>query len=162
MTFVRTDQIVNVLHISENLATSGQPTCEQFAAIAAAGYALLINLAMPDSTDALPDEPRLVESLGMQHVHIPVVWEAPTLQDLETFFQMMDRHRGEKVWVHCVVNKRVSAFVFLYRVMRLGVPVEEARAALEQIWQPDGVWSDFIERALIKYGRGGLRDDESE
>jgi protein tyrosine phosphatase (PTP) superfamily phosphohydrolase (DUF442 family) len=162
MTGFETDQIANLLHISETLATSGQPTPEQFEAIAAAGYALVVNLALSDSPGALPDEPRLVEALGMDHVHIPVVWEAPTMRDLETFFRVMDRHRGKRVWAHCVVNKRVSAFVFLYRVIRLGKAEEEARVALRQIWEPDGVWEDFVRRALARHGLadGGWHREE--
>jgi hypothetical protein len=46
--------------------------------------------------------------------------------------------------VHCAANKRVSAFVYLYRVLHEGVPEEEARKDLHAIWQPDEVWSRFI------------------
>jgi protein tyrosine phosphatase (PTP) superfamily phosphohydrolase (DUF442 family) len=50
---------VNYHEYSPSLLSSGQPTREQFPAIAQAGFEAVINLAMPDSPDALPDEPAL-------------------------------------------------------------------------------------------------------
>jgi protein tyrosine phosphatase (PTP) superfamily phosphohydrolase (DUF442 family) len=141
-------RILNYLLISDRLGTAGQPTADQFADIRAAGYKVVINLAMPDSTGALPDEETLVTALGMDYVHIPVVWEGPTLQDLARFFEVMEQYRDRKVFVHCAMNMRVSAFVFLYRVLHQGVPIEEARQALNQIWEPDGIWQALIELAL--------------
>jgi protein tyrosine phosphatase (PTP) superfamily phosphohydrolase (DUF442 family) len=146
------DQICNYLPIGR-IGTAGQPTAGQFAAIRAAGYRVVINLAMPDSTGALPNEADLVAEQGITYIHIPVVWEAPTLQDLERFFVVMDVHRAEKVFVHCALNWRVSAFTFLYRVLRLGVPQEEAMGTLLQIWQPNPVWRHFIDQALTQHGQ---------
>jgi protein tyrosine phosphatase (PTP) superfamily phosphohydrolase (DUF442 family) len=75
-------EIYNFLQISDGIATSGQPTAEQFASIKQAGYELVINLALPTSSNALPNEKEIVESQGMQYVHIPVIWENPTLEDV--------------------------------------------------------------------------------
>ncbi len=130
------------------IGTAGQPTAEQFAVIREAGYRVVINLALTDSPHALSDEADLVTEQGMVYVHIPVVWEAPTVRDLERFFAVMDSNHNERVLVHCVVNKRASVFVYLYRVLQLGVPSERARHALVQIWQPDAVWQRFIDSVL--------------
>jgi hypothetical protein len=43
---------------------------------------------------------------------------------------------------------RVSAFVFLYRVMFQHIAVAEAERDLHAIWQPDEVWSRFIRDEL--------------
>lgn len=142
----------NYLPISDNLGTAGQPNPEQFGDIRAAGYQVVINLAMPDSTDALPNEGDLVAKHDMTYVHIPVVWKAPTYHDLERFFEAIDEHQGRKIFVHCVVNERVSVFVFLYRVIRQGIPLEEARGALLRIWEPDETWQRFIDDALGRHG----------
>lgn len=144
--------ILNFLVISDRLGTAGQPGRGQFAAVAAAGYEAVVNLAMSNSTGALADEAGLVREQGMAYVHIPVVWEEPTLADLERFLAVMDRFRDKKVFVHCAMNMRVSCFVLLYRVLRLGVNLEEAWRAMLKIWQPDPVWSSFIERGLVHYG----------
>jgi protein tyrosine phosphatase (PTP) superfamily phosphohydrolase (DUF442 family) len=148
------ERIPNFLEISDQLGTAGQPGREQFAAIRRAGYEVVINLAMPDSTNALPDEADLVRGEGLEYVHIPVVWEAPTLADLERFLAVMDRYRGRKVLVHCAMNLRVSCFVLLYRVLRQGVPLDEATETMHRIWQPDEVWQDFLQRSLAHDGYG--------
>lgn len=141
-------KVVNYLAVSERVGTGGQPTPEQFVELQAAGYEVVINLAMPTSTGALPDEKRLVLAQGMGYEHIPVVWESPTMRDLERFFDVMDRHRDKKVFVHCALNYRVSAFIFLYRVLRLGESPEAARAAMAKIWTPNETWQRFIDQAL--------------
>ena len=142
--------IVNYLQVSDLLGTGGQPTAEQFSEIKAAGYEVVVNLAMPDSTDALPGEAELVREQGMEYVHIPVVWEDPKDKDLDRFFQAMARNRTRKVFVHCVVNWRVSCFVYLYRVIEQGIAQEVAEQNLLEIWEPEPVWHSFIERSLVR------------
>jgi len=144
--------IRSFLPVSDTLCTSGQPTREQFALIRAAGYQVVINLAMPDSTDALPDEGEIVAGLGMDYIHIPVVWLSPTAADLERFFEVMERNQGKRVWLHCVVNMRVSVFVFLYRIIRQGAPLAAARETMLHIWEPNEVWQRFIESSLVAGG----------
>lgn len=136
------------LGIGERIGTAGQPTAGQLRLVAATGYQTVINLAPASSPGALADEPRLVADLGMEYVHIPVEFGAPSREDLRQFFDAMDARRDRKLFVHCIANKRVAAFVFLYRVLKLGVPVAEAEMALHRIWTPDPVWQDFIDRAL--------------
>ena len=151
MSAQKVEEILNYLRISEAIGTAGQPTAEQFGDIEAAGYKVVVNLAMPDSPNALPNESELLAEQGMAYVHIPVVWECPTAKDLELFFAAMDEHRDRKVLVHCVVNKRVSSFIFLYRVIRQGVPPENARQALLRIWEPNAVWQSFMDDSLIRH-----------
>ncbi len=146
------ESIVNYLTISDTLGTAGQPSRRQFKAIKAAGYELVINLAMPDSSNALADEADLVAIHGMEYVHIPVVWERPKAGDLDRFFEVMDAHTDRRKLVHCALNMRVSVFVYLYRVLRQGVPPDVAREAMLQIWQPDAVWSRFIHDSLERHG----------
>ncbi len=137
-------EITNYLANSNTLGTAGQPTPEQFATIRAAGYEVVVNLAMPDSTNALPNEDELVTAEGMDYFHIPVVWESPAVEDIERFFTVMDRNHGRKIFVHCAMNMRVSCFVFLYRVLRLGVPRETAWQDVLAIWEPNEIWQRFI------------------
>ncbi len=137
-------EITNFYQVSEYLGTSGMPRREQFADIAASGYQVLINLARPVSPGQLADEGELARSLGMSYIHIPVEWENPRPEDVQQFFAAMDANRDRKVFVHCVMNYRVSAFVYLYRVVRLGIPEVQARADLNTIWTPDGVWAELI------------------
>jgi ADP-ribose pyrophosphatase YjhB (NUDIX family)/protein tyrosine phosphatase (PTP) superfamily phosphohydrolase (DUF442 family) len=139
------------LPFGERFGTAGQPSAGQFPLIASEGYGAVINLALTGSQGARPDERALVEGLGMRYVHIPVVFDAPQESDLQQFFAALECAPG-KVFVHCIANKRVSAFLFLYRVLKLGHPVAEAEMALHRIWHPDEVWQSFIDRALREIG----------
>jgi|SRR4028119_192014 protein tyrosine phosphatase (PTP) superfamily phosphohydrolase (DUF442 family) len=141
-------QIKNFIEISENIGTAGQPTEAQFSAIKEAGYEVVVNLAMPTSTNAIANERQLVNSQEMIYVHIPVKWEAPTGKNLDDFFGIMKANESKKVFVHCALNMRVSAFIYLFRVIWQGVTPADAKEQLHQIWEPDGVWRDFIEHEL--------------
>jgi uncharacterized protein (TIGR01244 family) len=143
------EHIYNYRPIDETLATSGQPSLQQLQAIAEAGFSVVINLALHDDPRySLPDEPGTAASLGLEYVHIPVQFGSPTRHDLLAFFHAMDEHGGQKVWVHCAANMRVSAFLGLYRVIRQGWDEERAFDLMRDLWQPDEVWSAFISAAL--------------
>lgn len=152
MPLTKVEDILNYLAISDTIGTAGQPTPAQFTAIKAAGYDVVVNLAMPDSANALPNEQQLASKQGLLYVHIPVVWEHPTAQNLEQFFDVMARCRGKRVFVHCALNMRVSAFVYLYRIIWLGVPQERAWKDLLRIWEPNAAWKRFLDDSLAEYG----------
>src|SRR4051812_11384957 len=103
--------------IGERLGTAGQPAEDQFPAIRAAGFETVINLALPTSDNALAHEGSVVTSLGMSYVHIPVNFEAPTSADFRAFCRVMAVFDDRRLFIHCAANMRVSAFIFLYRVL---------------------------------------------
>ena len=147
--------IRNFRRLDDWVATGGQPTAEQFRDLAALGTQAVINLALPTSTHALPDEPAIVTSLGMAYVPIPVGFEAPRAEDFERFCAELANRRGQKVFVHCALNYRVSAFVALRRI-RDGWDREAAWAEMRTIWEPDDVWSRFLETQVTRFtGPGG-------
>jgi uncharacterized protein (TIGR01244 family) len=143
--------IYNYQFLNENLSSSGMPTAEQIREVAEAGTQVVINLAPATVKDALPNEDSLVQSLGMEYVHIPVEWNNPTQQNLEDFFSAMDEHKEEKVLVHCQANYRASSFVMLYRVLKLGWKKEEAIPVMEKMWNPEDfpAWGKFVEENLL-------------
>ena len=143
------NSIYNYRQLGPRLAASGQPDEEELAAIAAAGYDLVLNIALDDDPAySLPDEAGTVLSLGMRYLHIPVRFAAPTLDDLRRFFDAMDANRDSRTWVHCAANMRVSVFLGLYWHLREGQPLDQAFALQREIWEPDPVWQAFIARAL--------------
>jgi len=141
------ERIRNFLRIDDRLATSGMPQPDDFAALRQAGFDVVINLALPTSDNALPNEGELVSAQGMTYVHIPVKFDAPQPADFQRFTRVMDACAGQRVLVHCAVNKRVSAFVFLHR-LRQGTDRAVAESDLTKIWQPDGVWLEFLNQRL--------------
>lgn len=144
--------IRNFYQVTPLLGTSGMPRPEHINRIADEGYELLVNLALPSHPEAIQNEGALVSARGMTYVHIPVEFDRPTPDDFGAFAAILDAWRGRKVFVHCAMNYRVSAFVFLYRVVREGLSVDEARLDLEKLWQPDPVWQDLIEEVLELHG----------
>ena len=143
-------EIYNYLSLGENLSSSGMPTAKQMKQIAEAGIKVVINLALTTSPGALPDEEKLVPSLGMKYIHIPVEWTQPTRQNLEDFFVAMDEHKEEKIHVHCQANYRVTAFITLYRILRQGWDKDAAFAVMNKMWNPEDfpVWQKFIDESL--------------
>ena len=137
--------IYNYLALAGVYTTSGQPSEAQFGLIREAGFDQVINLA-PQSIleNALVDEEGILERLGMEYVHIPVDFKNPRDEDFHQFLHAVDGARPGRLWVHCAANMRVSAFTYRYRVEVLSQDKTAALADLHRIWQPVGVWKDFI------------------
>jgi protein tyrosine phosphatase (PTP) superfamily phosphohydrolase (DUF442 family) len=130
--------------LDERLTTSGQPREAQLAELCALGVTHVINLGLHTHARALPDEAASVAALGMTYIHIPVAFEAPTEADFTRFCDAMATAGDARIHVHCIVNARVSAFLYRYRRDLLGMAEAEAREAMEAIWRPGGVWAAFI------------------
>ena len=144
----RLSEIYGFRAVVDKLGTAGQPTTAQLQTIRESGFDAVINLALSTSDNAIANEGCVVAGLGMSYVHIPVDFKAPGSQDFQAFCRIMEAFDGRPVFVHCAANMRVSAFVFLYRVMFQHVAVAEAEHDLFAIWQPDEVWSKFIRDEL--------------
>jgi uncharacterized protein (TIGR01244 family) len=140
------ETIYNWRRLDDRTTTSGQPTEAQLADIQALGVRAIVNLGLHSHEKALPDEAGSVGRLGMTYTHIPVDFQNPTDQDFEQFCSALERVRDVPVHVHCIANYRVSAFFYRYRRSVLGMDETEARADLEAIWHPEGVWADFVDR----------------
>lgn len=150
MTDGELSEIYNFLPINEKLATGGMPTEDQLAMLKEAGYQVVVNLAMPNQPHALPNEAEIVADLGMEYISIPIPWNNPEPDHLDRVIETLDAHSDKKLFVHCMANYRVSAFIYLYRVLRLGVPPTEAEALLHRIWQPNETWANFIRTQLSR------------
>ncbi|MEO8100723.1 MAG: protein tyrosine phosphatase family protein [Acidobacteriota bacterium] len=149
-------QIINYRAIDDSLATSGQPTEAQLQAIAESGFEIVINLGVTgDPRYSLPDEAASTHALGLEYVHIPVAFAAPTEQDLLKFCDAMDASSRRKRFVHCAANKRVTAFLGLYRVIRLRWDLTPAFEPMSTVWAPDATWQAFIDEMLRKAGAPG-------
>ncbi len=75
--------------LGERIGTAGQPTEEQLRRVGQAGYQALINLALPTSDNALPNEGGIVTSAGMAYAHLPVNFDAPADEDFRRFRGVM-------------------------------------------------------------------------
>ncbi|GAA5525240.1 hypothetical protein Maes01_01805 [Microbulbifer aestuariivivens] len=144
--------VSNFLQYSDLIATSGQPSARDFESIAQAGYRAVINLAMNNSVPALPGEDHIVSSLGMAYVQIPVPFDQPAPQHFALFAAAMRELERTAVWIHCALNKRVSAFMYLYNRIHRHQPQAQAAALLHTVWHPDPAWCNLIHTVLGNYG----------
>jgi protein tyrosine phosphatase (PTP) superfamily phosphohydrolase (DUF442 family) len=141
--------IFNQFQVTANIASSGQPSEIEFEEIASNGYDVVINLAMPDHEKSITNEGSIVTSLDMIYIHIPVPFDAPKEDHYAMFSGYMDALKNKKVWVHCIVNARVSAFLFRYLQANRGFSVLQAKTPILEQWLPqmDNIWKDFISHA---------------
>jgi len=140
------NDVINFFQITDTIGTGGQPSVSQLYDIAENGYDVVINLATHNSENAIENEGSIVASLGMTYIHIPVPFEAPTSEHLRKFFGFMNGLSEEKVFVHCAVNARVSAFVFKYLTMERKMQAEKATTPLLAQWLPQMnlIWKNFL------------------
>ncbi len=150
------DDITNWRRLDARVTTSGQPDAAQLAAIAKLGVRHVINLGLHTHERALPDEAGEVARLGMVYTHIPVDFAAPTEADFAAFCAAFAATESEKVHVHCIMNWRVSAFFYRYRRDVLGQEEAAARADMDAIWAPSGVWAEFVATGGSASGRRGV------
>lgn len=141
-------QAEHTYQVFEGLWTSGQLSAADIARLPALEIEVVINLALPTSSNALPHEAELVTRKGMCYVHIPVEWERPEYAQLTQFFGVLKAFAGRRMWVHCAKNMRVSVFIYLYRRLCLNDSEEAARYPLREVWVPNAVWQAFIHDAL--------------
>ena len=140
------EEVYRCRRLDDRITTSGQPTEPQLADIHALGVRHVVNLGLLTHEKALPDEAASVSRLGMTYIHIPVDFQNPTDGDFDQFCAVMEQLKEVSVHVHCIANYRVSAFFYRYRRHVLGMDETQARAEMEEIWRPEGVWAAFIER----------------
>ena len=136
--------IYNWRRLDARITTSGQPSAAELAQIRDLGVANVINLALHSHEKALPDEAATVTGLGMAYTHIPVDFDRPTAADYQRFCAAMAATAGAPVHVHCIVNLRVTAFLCRYQAEVLHRSPDEARALMDSVWRPGGVWATFI------------------
>lgn len=130
--------------LDRRLTSSGQPSAEQLADLAPLGVQHVVNLALPSHEKSLPDEAGRLAALGIGYTIIPVDFAAPPEADYLRFCEVMEELEGQTVHVHCILNLRVSAFLYRWRQDRRGVAEAEARQEMERLWKPGQAWARFV------------------
>jgi protein tyrosine phosphatase (PTP) superfamily phosphohydrolase (DUF442 family) len=137
-------EILNYIKINELISTSGQPSVEQFNDIADNEYEVVINLALHNASNAIENEDKVVTSLKMAYFHIPVDFDNPKISDLKLFLNLLQALGANKVWVHCALNYRVSAFMYVYHKYILKTPFENIDLSIFEKWSPELIWQDLM------------------
>ena len=144
---------LNYVENTPRISSAGMPTRSQVAAIANAGFDVVISLAPPDVLGAHEDEGALVAQRGMRYFNIAVDFASPRPEDFEQFVRILEAQRGKRILVHCQMNMRASTFVFLYRAIALREEPDQAYDDVVRVWQPARQWRDFMRDTLIARGR---------
>ena len=141
--------IRNWLRLSDRITTSGRLQEGDPERLAAIGVRHVINLAMPDHPEALPDDETTMAEAGLRYTHIPVPFDAPRDEHYRAFAAALEAD-DEPVHVHCIMNWRVAAFLHRWNRER-GMDEAAARRQMEAIWSPEKndhpaapVWAAFI------------------
>ena len=142
------NKILNYVKINELISTSGQPKVEELELIVNEGFEVVINLAVNTTSNALDNEDKIVSSLNMSYIHIPVDFENPKISDLKLFLNILQALGANKVWIHCAKNYRVSAFMYVYHKYILHTPFEQIDLSIFDMWQPSSVWQELMKVQL--------------
>jgi protein tyrosine phosphatase (PTP) superfamily phosphohydrolase (DUF442 family) len=126
----------NFRRIDDRVTTSGFVSEAQLGGLRDEGYDVVINLLPDDNDRAVVEERAILEAQGIEHVHIPVDFAAPTTADFERFVAAMDAHAGDTVHVHCAANYRVTAFYALYALRSGAWSQADADALVRSVWDP--------------------------
>lgn len=119
---------------SDAITTSGRLEAGDPARLAALGVRHVVNLALDDHPEALPDEAERLAAEGIGYSHIPVPFDAPRREHVAELARVLTDTKGP-VHVHCIMNWRVTAFFYLLDLEN-GVPEYEARARMATVWDP--------------------------
>jgi protein tyrosine phosphatase (PTP) superfamily phosphohydrolase (DUF442 family) len=149
------DAPANFVQWRAGLASSAQPDAMYLSRVKDLGYAFVINLAPAQSMGSIASEGTIVRGQGVLYLNIPVDFDKPTADDFKVFSETMRANAAANVLVHCQVNMRGSAFVYLYRVIYEGASPQEEASKLTGVWVPNRVWKRFIDETLAAHGKKG-------
>lgn len=128
--------------------TSGALCAADIAALADMGVRRVVNLAMPDHPEILPDEADICARHGIGLTAIPIPFDCPTEEHYQRFRAAISG--DDPVHVHCVLNWRVSALFYRSNVEN-GMARDRALALLVRQWDPRTsdnsaapAWASFI------------------
>jgi len=105
------DLLLNGVLVEESVLAGGQPTPEQFARMAEAGYRTVINMRLPDEGGNTQAE--TVEGLGMTYVTVPIEGAAGLSEERARAFADVLAEVERPVVVHCGSGNRVGALFAL-------------------------------------------------
>ena len=94
---------------------------------------------------ALPKEDKIVSKNGMMYIHIPITWKKPEKKRLELFLVLLEtlEKKNKKVFIHCIMNYRVSAFIYLYK--KTVLKQKDAKLIGPEDFVPNKTWKKLME-----------------
>ncbi len=136
------------LEVTPQIGTGGQPTVAGFRHLAEMGYRTIVNMREPGEEGLdFQEQRRLAEDLGMKYYQIPFSGKEPKEEPVSQFMALMEQLKEEKVFVHCRTGARVGAVMMCRRVLKDGVPIDQAEGEAGRI----GLRSDALRLFAREY-----------
>jgi len=135
----------------EKLSTAGQPTEIELRLIADKGFEVVINIRPESEMVDVFDEKKIVENLGLMYFQLPVTLDTLSSEILSKFFELMVRHKENKIFLHCRKNIRVSIILSLYQIIKLGWEKDEALNELKEMVEVTPMLEKFINEQIFYF-----------
>ena len=137
--------VYNYYNIDNTWDTSGQLTEDELVLLSKKKYSTVINLAPVSSIEKkIINEEKILKSLNINYLHIPVDFKNPTESDFKKFVKYIKLNHKQKIWIHCAANMRVSAFMYKYRKEVLKMDHNKIIKDLHVFWRPNKTWKTFL------------------
>jgi uncharacterized protein (TIGR01244 family) len=135
--------------ISKRITAGSQPESrEDIEQLVKKGFKTIVNLSKAGEIDQVfkPDEEQeIVESLGLDYVHLPVSLSNVKDQDILNFCELVAETKG-RVFVHCRIGQRAEPFSLIFHGKAKNLSAEQA---LEKGKQLGLVWDAPILSSLV-------------
>jgi uncharacterized protein (TIGR01244 family) len=139
--------------IDSRLTLAGQPQPQDWGALAAEGFGVVVN--MRSDPERAAEQQQRAESAGLRYIHLPLPAYELEPEHLATFHQLMAAQEG-RVFLHCRSATRVALMWLLDRIVYDGWTRERAEQALRDAGYGDDAMEtfsfcadDYFERAAV-------------
>ncbi len=139
---------INYLVYDESFSSAGMPDAAFIETLATQGVDIVINIAPPTISGTLQNEAELVADASMTYLNIAVDWNEPTQGDVNQFLAYMQTNAEAKVFLHCKMNMRATAFAMLHRVINENMDPEVILVDMHKIWKPNATWAKLMNTAF--------------
>lgn len=146
--------IRNFLQVTPEFCTGGQPRPEHFAALKTQGVRAVLNLRTPGEHRA-DEEQQAVAAAGLRYFNIPVVYSAPTPEQVHEFLKITDDPANRPMFIHCTAAIRVGGFWLIRRVLRDGWSWDAALEDARRVGLTQAPHLEAFARQYIAAARSG-------
>lgn len=151
---LETDEFVSGAYIAGNVIIAGQPKSKAgLEDLKLQGVSLVVNLRTPREMAAedhpLPNEQKIVESLGMQYANLPSGGSSHPYspETVTQLFELIDATDG-RVLLHCRSGRRASHLWVAYLVKHRGLSLDEAVKLGKQANLGSTPLEDFLDQKV--------------
>lgn len=141
--------LFNYCEANERISIGGQPSMHQFDLIKKAGKDVVFQLVVEEASYSPQDEAYHVESAYLEHETMKVSFANPTMENVEEFTNIMNKHQDKNIYVHCAVGYCTSGLLSIYLMKTQDMTFEEAKKHVLSDWHPNDVWKKLIENTNI-------------